>query len=152
VADVQIVPASLDDVDFLAQAMYLGSHPAPPVDVPAPADWLAGAQERTRQDVQGEVPDSTIYVICSGAARAGRLRVVRERQRLFLAGIQILPQFRNAGLGTAVITTLLREARDRAQPLELTVDKANSDAERLYRRLGFERIGEDGDDHVMRAR
>lgn len=151
-ADVRIVSATLDDVQFLAQAMYLGSHPAPAADVPAPDDWLAGVEEQTRLDVQGKVPDSTTYVIRSGEARAGRLRVVRERHRLFLAGIQLMPQFRNAGIGTAVITQLLQEARDLMQPVDLTVDKVNPDAERLYRRLGFERIGEDGDDYVMRAR
>ena len=151
-SQVTIVAGTLADVEFLAQAMYLGSHPAPPADIPAPPNWMAGVREETRNQVQGLVPDGTTYIIRFGAVRVGRLRVVRNPERLFLAGIQVIPEFRNKGIGTYVITTLLQEVRRLHLPLELTVSKDNPDAERLYVQLGFERIGEDGSDYLMVAR
>lgn len=149
-------PATLDDVDFICDVLYL-TGPATEPDSPAATDpgakasWRAGAQEYTTDQVLGKEPDSITYVIEHDGERVGRLRVVRTAERHFVGGIQILPAQQNKGIGTAVLDELLREARERGLPLELNVHKHNLRAERLYVRLGFHRHAEDGDDHVMRA-
>jgi ribosomal protein S18 acetylase RimI-like enzyme len=145
--------AMLEDVEFLSQLMWLGyqaDHPGAPDQ--APATWIDRARAETREQVQGRPRDSTTSVIEVDAERVGRLRVVRNLDRHVLAGIQILPDYRGRGIGTAIITQLLHEARAMVVPLELTVSRHNSNAERLYARLGFRRVGEDGNDYLMTTR
>ena len=151
--DAAVRPATLDDVEFLSQLMWLGyrnDHPGAPDQ--APATWLDGARAETRQQVRGHPPDSLTSVIEVDTERIGRLRVVRSPARHVLAGIQILPHHQGRGIGTQIITRLLHEARAMSVPLRLTVSKNNQNAERLYARLGFRRIGEHGTDHLMDAR
>jgi ribosomal protein S18 acetylase RimI-like enzyme len=94
---------------------------------------------------------STTYVIEVDGRPAGRLRVVRTPEQLELAGIQLLPGFQSRGLGTAVITGLLREAVAAGRPMTLSVEKDNPRALALYRRLGFAVTGEDDKEFAMRT-
>jgi ribosomal protein S18 acetylase RimI-like enzyme len=81
----------------------------------------------------------------------GRLRVVRTADQLFIGGIQLLPDYQRRGIGTSLVTTLIQEGLSRGVPVALEVEKDNPDAERLYRRLGFERYGETDDAFRMRV-
>jgi GNAT superfamily N-acetyltransferase len=66
---------------------------------------------------------------------------------LHLVDIAILASARGHGLGSAVIGALEAAARDLgATRLALAVARTNSDAQRLYQRLGF--IAGDGEGHV----
>jgi ribosomal protein S18 acetylase RimI-like enzyme len=153
VTAVTVRAAALEDVEFLGQLMWLGyqsDHPGAPDQ--APPAWIEGARAETREQVHGQPLGSTTSVIEVDTERAGRLRVVRNPDRHVLAGIQILHDHRGRGIGTAIITELLREARTRDVPLELTVSKHNPNAERLYTRLGFRRVGEHGNDYLMTNR
>jgi ribosomal protein S18 acetylase RimI-like enzyme len=73
---------------------------------------------------------------------AGRLLVVRGREEYRLADIALLPEYRRAGLGTALVKELMSEAGRRGLPLRLQVEKSNAHARRLYERLGFATTGE----------
>ncbi len=73
---------------------------------------------------------------------AGRLLVVRGEDEFRLADIALLPEFRRAGLGTALVKELMDEAGRRGLPLRLQVEKWNTAARRLYERLGFATTGE----------
>ena len=149
-AQTTVRRATLEDVAFLSQAMHvdhLQEHPDSPNE--GKASWIEGAMEATREQVLGQVRDSVTYVIQVRVERVGRLRVVRTSDRHFVAGIQIVPDHQGEGIGTAVITDLLQEARKRRVPLELKVSKNNPNAERLYLRLGFRRSGEEGNDYCM---
>ena len=158
VADATVRPATLDDVEFLSDLMWIGyqaDHPGAPHR--APTSWIDGARAQTRQHVQGNPNNSITSVIevdtdRMSRQRVGRLRVVRSPDRHVLAGIQILPDHRGHGIGTQIITQLLREARAMAVPLELTVSTHNPNAERLYTRLGFRRVGQSGTDYLMTTR
>ena len=146
-------PAALDDVDFLAEVLYAASSPPPTVgiDHPDAASWVEGARKNATEEVLGKVADSSTYVILADGERVGRLRVVRTIDQHMIGGIQILPAYQRKGVGTTIITALLREARDSGVPLVLDVSRHNPDAERLYTRLGFRRTGQEGDDYVMTA-
>lgn len=150
--DITVRAATLDDVEFLSQTAYsVHVRGTPGLSPEDQARWLDGYRADTRDQVVGGVQDSVTYVIRAGADRVGRLRVVRTADRIFLAGIQIRPDFQRQGIGTTVILTLLSESAKKNVPVELNVAKDNSDAERLYTRLGFRRNGEDGDDYCMTA-
>lgn len=84
----------------------------------------------------------TVQVVLVQDAPAGLLEVAREPQGLFLANIQIHPTFQQAGLGTAVIGTVLTSAGALRLPVRLQVLKVNERARQLYERLGFQAYDE----------
>jgi ribosomal protein S18 acetylase RimI-like enzyme len=140
-------PATLDDVDALVQVLCaIAGLPAGHVRGRLEEDFRHDALEQVR----GEITDSITYVICVDDARVGRLRVVRTTAYIEIAGLQIDPARQSQGIGTAMITGILDEGRRTGMHVELDVNKENPDAERLYTRLGFRRIGENGKDYRMR--
>ncbi len=115
-------------------------------DVEAYRAWWQAYVQRQIHDPE---PGSTLYVIESAGEPAGRLRVVRSDERVFLAGLQIHPTYQGKGIGTAVIGVLLDEARAQGLPLQLDVHEDNLGAQRLYRRLGFCQYGRSDHDLLM---
>jgi ribosomal protein S18 acetylase RimI-like enzyme len=74
---------------------------------------------------------------------AGRLLVDRGEHEITLIDIALLPEHRKLGIGTHLIEELLDEAEGAAKPVRLHVLKSNR-AFRLYERLGFSRVADDG--------
>ena len=70
--------------------------------------------------------------------------------RIFLAVLEILPEFQRRGIGTALLRQVLRDASSVGLPIELHVLKVNP-AIRLYRRLGFRRVSETAAQEIMRC-
>lgn len=101
--------------------------------------------ERFRQNFQPQ----HVHIIVVGATDAGLLHVERSPAEIFLVNIQISPEFQNRGLGTAVMNTLLAEARREKLPLRLQVLKVNP-ARHLYERIGFAVVGETTTHYQMR--
>lgn len=73
----------------------------------------------------------------------GRILVDGTDDGLLLVDISILPEYRNLGIGTCLIRDLLTEAAAAGQAVRLHVFKSNR-AVRLYQRLGFSTIADDG--------
>src|SRR5690242_1979696 len=73
----------------------------------------------------------------------GRLMVDRNDATILLRDIALLPEYRNAGIGSSLIRDLMREASAVSKPIELHV-VALSPAVRLYERLGFCRSESEG--------
>ena len=122
--------------------------------IPEDVDFLVGLLgEGHRADaidqVQGRIENSITYVVCADDQPIGRLRLVRTEQHIEIAGIQIDPKRRGQGVGTGVITRVLDEAGASGRSVELDVNKDNTNAERLYTRLGFRRLREDEHDYRM---
>ena len=105
---------------------------------------------RRRGDAAPEVPDSTTSVIESGDGPAGRLRIARGRDRIELCGIQLLPDVQGSGIGTAIIEDLKAEAQAAGIPLDISVEKDNPRARRLYERLGCVQVAEDEQEYKLR--
>jgi ribosomal protein S18 acetylase RimI-like enzyme len=110
-----------------------------------------GTEHATLEQVQGHLEDSITYVIEADGQPAGRLRVVRTAGQIEIAGLQVLPEYQNRGIGTDVVTTLTQEGATRAVPVVLEVEKDNPDALRLYLRLGFTQFGETPETYCLRA-
>jgi ribosomal protein S18 acetylase RimI-like enzyme len=67
--------------------------------------------------------------------------------------IAVVPNARGKGVGSKLLDALLSRAREAGYPtISLSVDRANEGAIELYRRHGFERVGEDDDSVTMLAR
>ncbi|HLY26728.1 MAG TPA: GNAT family N-acetyltransferase [Aggregatilineales bacterium] len=86
-----------------------------------------------------------------GNVPVGKLICERDPQRILLAEIEILPEYQRKGLGTAIIQALIDEAKASHKEVVLQVLKTNSDARRLYERLGFELYGETETHKLMRV-
>lgn len=80
-------------------------------------------------------------ILSLGDRTVGMIKVVRAAGSWTIEQLQIEPEFQGRGIGTAVVRQIQREARASGVKLLLGVLKANP-ALRLYKRLGFEVLGE----------
>ncbi len=92
------------------------------------------------QSYRMQFPDARNLIIEADGAAVGRLI---ETDEIRLVDIAVLPEFRNQGIGSFVLRRLLKEAKNKAKPVNLQVLKTNIPAIRLYERFGFEKTGED---------
>lgn len=90
-----------------------------------------------RQNFLRRFPGSWPDIVCVDGVRAGRIWICRTGEQIHLLDLVIAPEYRNQGLGTRLIRTLLNEGK----VVKLSVAAANTSAQRLYRRLGFRVIG-----------
>jgi ribosomal protein S18 acetylase RimI-like enzyme len=74
-------------------------------------------------------------VVCDGQP-VGRLITDRTSDPIRLIDIALLPDYRNAGIGSELLRGLLDEATAAGKPVVLHVAKSNR-AGALYQRLGF---------------
>ena len=72
----------------------------------------------------------------------GRLYLDRRPTEIRIIDISLMPDFRNRGIGTALLKDVLAEGRAKQQPVRIHVEY-NNPALNLYRRLGFVQLGED---------
>lgn len=80
----------------------------------------------------------------------GRVSLTQHWRKIFLRDIELLSSQRSRGVGTAVLEAVLALGRDSNRYVELQVLRCNP-AQRLYARLGFRVIAEDGARLRMRA-
>lgn len=78
----------------------------------------------------------------------GRLIIDRSGNSLLLMDIALLPEYRNAGIGTTLVKDLMAEAAAASRELVLHVEVFNP-ALKLYTRLGFVKTAEQGIYHEM---
>jgi ribosomal protein S18 acetylase RimI-like enzyme len=144
-------PATSTDIEFLADVVIEATKDQGrwPADVDEQG-FRAGYVEGTAREVGKEVPGSTTYVIEVAELPVGRLRVVRDSDRIELAGIQLLPRHQSQGIGTQVVRALKDEAAAGGLRFELHVEKDNPRARVLYERLGLAWESETSDeDHMV---
>ena len=81
----------------------------------------------------------------------GTVWITRESDHLWLREIQISPDRQNRGVGTRIMSDLLRQSNESGLPLRLRVLTQNP-ARRLYERMGFKIIGKYEDTHFWMER
>jgi ribosomal protein S18 acetylase RimI-like enzyme len=94
-------------------------------------------------DYRERFPDADYRVILQDEEAVGRMYVLRNRQGIRILDITILPRFRNAGIGTSLIQTLIAEGAETKRSVQIYVESFNPSL-RLFERLGFSVIEEDG--------
>jgi len=138
------------DIGFLADVVIEATRDQgrmpPDFDVLA---FRTGFSRSTAQQIADAAGPSTTYVIEVNDQAVGRLRVVRTQEQIELAGIQLLPGHQSRGIGTEIISDLIREASEAARTMTLSVEKDNPRAEALYRGLGFVTTDETDKEFVM---
>lgn len=94
-------------------------------------------------------PDGEWLIVEQCGRRIGRLYLNETGEHLHLVDIILHPESRGAGIGTAIVADLIDQAHGAGKPVRLSVDKTNRGAARLYRRLGFETIEDQGVHEMM---
>jgi ribosomal protein S18 acetylase RimI-like enzyme len=101
---------------------------------------------------QTYVPGRQALIVRAGAEppTIGRISLTRHWRKFFLRDIELIATERNRGIGRAILSALLSLAQAEGRAVELLVLKHNP-AQRLYARLGFRIVGDDGARFTMRA-
>jgi ribosomal protein S18 acetylase RimI-like enzyme len=145
-AEVTLRPAQVEDIAFL-QAVYASTR----AEELALVDWSSEQKqafvqmqfEAQRRHYAAYYPQAEYSIILRQQQPIGRLIVCRSASEILLMDIALLPEFRSAGIGTALIRALMAEAGQAGLPLRLHVETFNP-AQRLYERLGFKPVAEQG--------
>ncbi len=92
---------------------------------------------------RAQYPNADRQVILSGERPIGRLLVDRMGDDMVLVDIALLPEVRGLGIGSTLIKDLCAEAVATECAIRLQVLLTNP-ARRLYERIGFVALGDDG--------
>jgi ribosomal protein S18 acetylase RimI-like enzyme len=147
-------PAGPEDEQFLYQ-VYASTRAEEMARVP----WEPAQQEaflRMQFDAQLQHyrthnPEASHDLILRDGVPIGRLYVARREREIRILDITLLPDFRHQGIGTPLIKELMVEAAGAGQPLTIYVESFNPSL-RLFERLGFKKIEDDGINRLMEWR
>ncbi len=96
-----------------------------------------------RQHYRRSYPDAAFQIVLVDGRWAGRLYVDRAADEIRLIDISLRSEYRRRGIGTTLLGALLAEANELGRRVTLHVERRNP-ARRLYERLGFQALGDDG--------
>ncbi len=105
-------------------------------------------EERQRRLFAESFDANNGEIIVIGGADAGYLWTAEREMETILVSIRILPEYQNRGIGKKIIEDVLVKSK---KPVRLQVLKINP-AQNLYKRLGFETIGETETHFLMQAK
>ena len=145
-AEITLRPITDNDEGFL-RLVYAGVRS----DELALVDWTDEQKQgflRMQFDAQHSYyaehfPEAQFLIIQRGERPVGRLYVDRRETEISIIEIALLPEERNAGIGSALLRQILEEAARVSKPVRIHVERFNP-ALRLYQRLGFAPIQEQG--------
>ncbi len=139
-----------DDERFLSR-LYAGTR-----DDILQLDWN-DAQKETFLESQFQAqhkyykeqfPTADFKIMMQGRKRIGRLYIDRRLDEIRIIDIALLPQYRGKGIGSSFMKAIIAEAEKAGLPLRIHVAQFNP-ALRLYKRLGFKKIGDTGVYFIM---
>ena len=90
-----------------------------------------------------QFPAADHHLILRHERPIGRLLVDRTDAEVLLVDVALVPEARGSGIGTRLLRALQAEAVEKGVPLRLKVVLTNP-ARRLYQRLGFVGLDDDG--------
>jgi ribosomal protein S18 acetylase RimI-like enzyme len=143
---VELRPVRARDLPFLRQ-VYAGTRAEELAQVPwddvQKSEFLLMQFDAQHEYYSEQFPDARFDVVLDRGRPVGRLYVDRRADEIRVIDIAFLPESRGKGLGGALLRALLDEAAAAAKPVRIHVEKLNR-ALRLYRRLGFTEIEDQG--------
>jgi ribosomal protein S18 acetylase RimI-like enzyme len=107
-------------------------------------DGLVGMHFRAQSmSVRLEHPQAEHKIVMVQEAPVGRLIIDASGNHIEVIDVALLPEYRNYGLGTSVLRSVLAQADRLGRAIRLNIEK-QSRAVRLYERLGFVICGDIG--------
>jgi ribosomal protein S18 acetylase RimI-like enzyme len=139
-------PVEENDGEFLFN-VYAGTRR----DELAPLPWTESRKQQFLR-MQFEAQDKhyrqhysedDFLIVLMGDIPVGRLYLGRWEEEIRIIDIALLPDHRGAGIGSAILKEILREAKKSEKAVRIHVEK-NNPALHLYNRLGFKKIADRG--------
>jgi len=90
-----------------------------------------------------QFPRARFNMVCLDDKPIGRLYVDRRKEEIRIIDIALLPEYRNRGIGSKLLTDILSEAEKFEKAVRIHVEHFNP-ALNLYERLGFKKTGNTG--------
>ena len=144
-------PADRDFLMGVFESTRIDEFRAAGLDVQASRDLLA--QQFSMQDAyyRRHYPNGRFDIVLAADQAIGRLYHDwhSDSSEARVIDIALLPAWRGAGIGTRIMTAVVAEAARRSMAVRLYVEFENP-VRALYRRLGFEGVGENGVYEQMR--
>jgi len=139
-------PIGPEDLEFLYQ-VYASTR----ADELAVVDWDDAQKDaflRLQFNAQHEAYQETyegddFLMILLDDQPIGRLYIGRWQKEIRIIDIALLPEYRNRGIGGAILQDILAEGARTGKPVTIHVEMFNP-ALRLYERLGFRQLEERG--------
>jgi ribosomal protein S18 acetylase RimI-like enzyme len=149
--DITFRPITPEDTDFL-YTVYARTR----AEELAVVEWTESQKEAflraqfnaQHQAYQGTYRGGDFLVILLNDRPIGRLYLARWEQEIRIIDIALLPEHRNAGIGSTILNDILAEGTRGGKRVSIHVEMFNP-ALRLYQRLGFRKRGERGVYHLM---
>ncbi len=88
-------------------------------------------------------PNASYSIITLEEQSIGRLYVERQEDKIKILDITVLPEYRNKGIGTKLITEVLQAGEQAEKPVQIYIESYNRSAN-LFSRLGFQPVAEEG--------
>jgi ribosomal protein S18 acetylase RimI-like enzyme len=85
---------------------------------------------------------ATFEIILINGKDAGRLYLNQEENEIRIIDISLLPEYRGKGIGSKIMKRIFNNGERLKKPVRLSVFM-NNPAQRLYKRLGFEKVSEE---------
>lgn len=114
-----------------------------PWDAAQKESFLRFQFEAQRQHYEKYFAEAAFDIIELDGEPIGRLYIDRRDDEIRLVDIALLPESRGRGLGGAILADILAEGQRKGLLVRIHVEH-NNPAMSLYRRLGFEKIEEQG--------
>lgn len=140
---ITLRPFTTDDLPLLFR-IYAGTREQELAAVPWTQEqkvaFLAMQFQAQHADYQKNYPDAAFDIVECEGVPVGRLYLHQRPDEVRIIDIAILPERRSAGLGTALLSGVINDAKSIGKPVTIHVEKYNP-ALRLYQRLGFVEVG-----------
>lgn len=149
---IALRPATDEDAPFLRELFVATRAPAfataglPPAQLGALLRHQAAIEPRARALAHPAAED---LVVLEDGHLVGRLLLERSGSADAVVDLAIAPASQRRGLGTSLLRRLAGEAASAGRGLSLSVNRDNTGALRLYRRLGFVPVGETETDLLL---
>lgn len=143
---ITLRPTQADDEDFLF-GLFRTVHEQEFAFLDLPEEqkttMLRMQFDAQQQQYHERYPRGNFDLILRAEKTVGIIYTQRGPEEFVLIDVILLPEFRNEGIGKALVAELIHQAQDEQQALTAHVRKDNP-AWRLWQRLGFEPVGDDG--------
>ncbi|HEX2254758.1 MAG TPA: N-acetyltransferase [Thermoanaerobaculia bacterium] len=152
--EIVLRPIRPEDMNFLSH-LYASTREVELAPVPWSREqkeaFLRFQFEAQHKHYVEHYPGASFDVVLANGEPAGRLYQVEWDREIRLIDVALLPEFRGHGIGSRLLAGVLARGREVGKAVTIHVEQ-NNPAMRLYRRLGFEKIGEHGIYHLMEWR
>ena len=111
--------------------------------------FLRNQFEAERMFLAQQFSHADLRIVLYQGEPIGRLYLDIKDTKIEILDIALLPEYRNRGIGTELLRSILEEAEERNKPVHIHVLR-RSPSVRLYYRLGFYRIADNGTSWLLK--